>query len=60
MPQAPQFAAFDSTSTQTPLHFAWPDGHSGAHWPMTQTEPEPQSLPQPPQLFTSLEVSMQL
>jgi hypothetical protein len=54
-PQAPQFAALESVSTQAEPQRVVPAGHT--HMPIAQVVPRAQTVPQAPQLAVSLVVS---
>lgn len=56
--QLPQWASSDVRSKQVPLHSVWPLGQT--HWLLLQTLSLLQAWPQPPQLFGSVVVLMQL
>ena len=56
VPQAPQWAIFERSSTQAPPQDAWPSGH--VHTPPLQIWSAAQATPQAPQLAGSLVVDL--
>jgi hypothetical protein len=57
--QVPQLVESVWRSTQRPLQFACPSGHTSTQRPCTQNSPTPQRIPQAPQLVRSTRVLAQ-
>lgn len=56
-PHWPQLSGLESRLTQVPLQLVCPGPHIVRQEPATQTPPEPQEMPQPPQLLASFWMS---
>jgi hypothetical protein len=59
LPHVPQSKGSVFVSTHAPAQFVRPAPHEVAHAPSEHTWPAAQRMPQPPQLFGSLCVSVQ-
>jgi hypothetical protein len=60
LPHALQLPAFEVVSTHAASHDCVPTGHRSRHWPPEHVLFAPQCTPQPPQLFGSMLVAMQV